>query len=472
MLFEKIKSDLLAHNSYVIGAGGEMAVIDPRRDCQVYANLAEHENMKITRIFETHKNEDYVIGSLELARPTGAEILHGAREEFKFGTPVREGETFPVGPLELEVLETPGHTRESISLLLRDRSVSDDPLMVFTGDALFAGDVGRTDLAGEDKRREASELLYASLHEKLLRLPDSVIVCPAHGAGSVCGGNISDREYTTIGFEKATNELLAMGKEEFVERKVSERLYEPQYFGMMRKLNREGPPLIYNLPHLRAYTAREARSLLDRKAQVVDIRSPTSFAGGHIPGTLSIWRNGLPLYMGYYLNYEDPIILVDDFNLDLDHAVRHFVRLGYDNIAGYLAGGFAAWFKQGEEIERNGTWSPSDLAENLDGPSVWVLDVRNVNHREEDGHIEGSHHIYVGELEKHLATIPEEKQIVVHCDVGFKGSLAASILEKHGFRHVINLLGGTIGWKAANYSLVKGEEKPLSAALLKPSPGG
>ena len=455
MLFEKIKSDILAHNSYIIGAGGEAAVIDPRRDCQIYTTIAEHENMKITKIFETHKNEDYVIGSRELARPTGAEILHGAREEFRFGTPVREGEKFRLGSLELEVLETPGHTVESISLLLRDRSVSDEPQMVFTGDALFAGDVGRTDLAGEDLRREMSEMLYTSLHEKLLPLPDSVIVCPAHGAGSVCGGNIGDREYTTIGSEKATNRLLSLSREAFVEEKVSEQLYEPPYFEMMRKLNREGPPLIYSLPHLRAYSARELHSLLDRKAQIVDIRSPTSFAGGHIPGTINIWRQGLPLYVGYYLNYEDPIVLVDDFNLDMDHVMRHFVRLGYDNIAGYLAGGFAAWFKQGEEIERTGTWSPPDLAEHLDNPSVWVLDVRNVNHREEDGHIEGSHHIYVGELEEHLAEVPEEKQIVVHCDVGFKGSLAASILEKHGFRHVVNLLGGTIGWKAANYPLIK-----------------
>ena len=299
MLFEKIKSDVIAHNSYIIGAGGEAVVIDPRRDCLIYAKIAERENMKITKIFETHKNEDYVIGSRELARPTGAEILHGAREEFGFGTGVREGEAFRVGPLEFEVLETPGHTVESISLLLRDRSVSDDPLMVFTGDALFAGDVGRTDLAGADKRREMSEMLYASLHEKLLPFPDGVIVCPAHGAGSVCGGNISDREYTTIGYEKATNRLLSVEEEEFVERKVHERLYEPRYFVMMRNLNREGPPLIYNLPNLRPCSAREIRSLLDRKAQIVDIRSPTSFAGGHIPGTLNIWRQGLSLYMGY-----------------------------------------------------------------------------------------------------------------------------------------------------------------------------
>jgi len=464
MLFEKIKSDILAHNSYIIGAVGEAVVIDPRRDCLAYTTIAERLNMKITRIFETHKNEDYVSGSRELARPTGAEIFHGAREEFGFGTPAREGETFGLGPLELEVLETPGHTVESISLLMRDRSVSDDPLMVFTGDALFAGDVGRTDLAGEDQRREMSEMLYASLHDKILPLADGVIVCPAHGAGSVCGGNISDREYTTIGFEAATNPLLSMGEEEFVEYKVNEQIYEPPYFTMMRKLNKDGPPLIYNLPHLRAYTAREIRTLRDRKAQIVDIRSPTSFAGGHIPGTTNIWREGLPLYMGYYLNYENPIVLVDDFNLEMGRVVRHFVRLGYDNIAGYLAGGFPAWFKQGERIERTGTWSPSDLVEHLDDPSVHILDVRDIKHREENGHIRGSHHIYVGHLEEHLEEVPEEKQIVVHCDVGFKGSLAASILQKHGFRHVINLLGGTIGWEAANYPLIK--ERSSSPVLL------
>ncbi|MDD2473621.1 MULTISPECIES: MBL fold metallo-hydrolase [unclassified Methanoculleus] len=455
MLFEKIKSEILAHNSYIVGAGGEAAVIDPRRDCRIYASAAGRENMKITKIFETHKNEDYICGSRELARPTGAEILHGSREAFGFGTAVREGETFRVGPLEIEVLETPGHTAESISLLLRDRSVSDDPLMIFTGDALFAGEVGRTDLAGEDRRREMSEFLYASLHEKILPLPAGVIVCPAHGAGSVCGGNISDREYTTIGYEAATNRLLSMDEEAFVEYKMGEQLYEPPYFEMMHRLNRDGPPLIYSLPYLRAYSAREVRSLLERGAQIVDIRSPTSFAGGHIPGTINIWRGGLPLYMGYYLNYEDPIVLVDDFNLDLGPVMRHFVRLGYDNIAGYLSGGFAAWFKQGERMERTGTWSPSDLAEHLDDPSVYILDVREIGHREKEGHILGSHHIYVGYLEDHLAEVPGEKQVVVHCDAGFKGSLAASILQKHGFGHVINLLGGTIGWEAANYPLVK-----------------
>ncbi len=463
MEFEKIKSDILAHNSYIIGAGGEAVVIDPRRDCQIYTGVARTWNAKITKIFETHKNEDYVSGSRELARPTGAEILHGKREKFGFGTGVSEGDTFEFGSIELEVLETPGHTPESISFILRDRSVSSDPLMIFTGDALFAGEVGRTDLAGEERRREMSEMLHASLHEKILPLDDGVIVCPAHGAGSVCGGNISDREYTTIGFEKATNRLLSLGKEEFVRHKMNERLYEPPYFRKMRELNRAGPPLIYNLPHLKAVSPRDIRSLVDQGAQIVDIRSPTGFAGGHIPGSINIWRGGLPLFMGYFLNYEDPIILVDDFNLALGSVARHFVRLGYDNLTGYLADGFPAWFEQGEWSERTGTWSPGDLAERLDDPSIYILDVRDINNREETGHIQGSHHIYVGHLEDRLSEIPVDRQVIVYCDTGFKGGIAASVLQRRGFRNVVNLLGGTIGWEAANYPLIK-EQIPLAAA--------
>ncbi|NLA38778.1 MAG: MBL fold metallo-hydrolase, partial [Methanomicrobiales archaeon] len=189
--------------------------------------------------------------------------------------------------------------------------------------------------------------------------------------------------------------------------------------------------------------------------QIVDIRSPTGFAGGHIPASINIWRNGLPLYMGYFLNYEDPVILVDDFNLDLDHVARHFVRLGYDNIAGYLAGGFSAWFEEGERVERTGVCSPGDLVEHLDDPSVFILDVRDINHRDETGHIRGSRHVYVGHLEKHLDEIPLDRRIIVHCDAGFKGSLAASVLQKHGFPDVTNLLGGTIAWEAANYPLIK-----------------
>jgi hydroxyacylglutathione hydrolase len=453
MLFEKVKSELLAHNSYMIGSGREAAVIDPRRDCRIYTSIAERQNMRISHIFETHRNEDYVVGSRELARTTGAEIYHGAKIGFGYGNSVREGDTFSIGTLDIRVLETPGHTVESVSFVLADRSVSDDPLMVFTGDALFAGDVGRTDLAGEDKREEMSEMLHDSLHEKILPLGDDVIVCPAHGAGSVCGGDISDREYTTIGYEKVHTALLQRSKADFVEYKKHEHLYVPPYFRKMEDLNLHGPPLIYTIPHLAALSPETIREL--QNAQIVDIRSPTSFAGGHIPGSINIWREWLPAFMGYFLNYNDPIILIDDFNLDLGQVLRHFIRLGYDNITGYLAGGFATWFRQGEHIETAGIWSPRDLEKHLSDTSLYILDVRDITHREKDGYIPGSHHVYVGELEQNLDEVPGDRNIIVHCDVGFKGSLATSILQKHGYEHVTNLLGGTQGWEGAGYSLAR-----------------
>ncbi|RXE55624.1 metallo-beta-lactamase [Methanoculleus taiwanensis] len=455
MLFEKVVSELLAHNSYMIGSGREAAVIDPRRDCRVYTNIAESRGMEITHIFETHRNEDYVIGSRELARPTGALIHHSRKAGFGYGNAIAEGDTFSIGTLMLRVLETPGHTPESLSFVLADTSVSDDPFMVFTGDALFAGDVGRTDLAGEELREEMSGMLYDSLHEKILPLGDDVIVCPAHGAGSVCGGDISDREYTTIGYEKEHTPLLQKTKAEFVEYKKQEQLYVPPYFRRMEELNLQGPPLIYNIPHLAALKPQEIGEGQKQATQIVDIRSPTSFAGGHIAGSINIWREGLPAFMGYLLNYDDPIILIDDFNLDLDQVTRHFIRLGYDNLTGYLAPGFAAWFRQGKPIERNGTWSPYDLNDHLDDPSIYILDVRDVTHRERDGSIPGSHHIYVGHLEDKLDEVPKDKRIVVHCDVGYKGSIGASILQKNGFKDVINLLGGTYGWEGAGYSLTR-----------------
>jgi hydroxyacylglutathione hydrolase len=328
--------------------------------------------------------------------------------------------------------------------------------MVFTGDALFAGDVGRTDLAGEDQREQMSSMLYDSLHEKIFPLGDDVVVCPAHGAGSVCGGDISDREYTTIGYERKNTPLLQMEKDEFVERKVNEKLSEPPYFDMMRKLNREGPPILGNLPYLRAFDSDEILEYQkQKKGQILDIRSPTSFAGGHIPGSIHVWRAGLPAFMGYILNFEDPIILIDDFNLDFDATLRHFVRLGYDNITGYLAEGFPKWFKAGKQIESINTWSVHDLHEHQGDDSIYILDARKPGEREK-GHISGSHHIYVGDLEQNLERVPRDKHIVVHCDAGFKSSIAASILQRNGFARVTNVLGGTRGWEAAGLPMVEG----------------
>jgi hydroxyacylglutathione hydrolase len=258
MIFEKVVSAGLAHNSYMAGSGGEAAVIDPRRDIGIYLDIARRNDLRITHVFETHRNEDYLIGSLELARVTGCEIHHGAKMDFMYGRPVREGDSFQVGSLDLRILETPGHTEESISIVLSDTEVSGTPLMVFTGDALFAGEVGRTDFYPDRKEEVAGEL-HDSLHRKILPLGDRVIVCPAHGGGSVCGADISDLPWTTIGYEKETNPMLLLDRDSFIRKKLAEWHHYPAYFSRMEVQNRAGPPP-HPSPHLHHHQCRHHRT--------------------------------------------------------------------------------------------------------------------------------------------------------------------------------------------------------------------
>jgi hydroxyacylglutathione hydrolase len=241
MFLEKVRSAGLAHLSYIVGDKGEAAVIDPRRDCKVYADIAQTQGAKITHIFETHRNEDYVIGSLDLARLTGAEIYHGKNLPFTYGNSVSEGDTFALGDVLLTVLETPGHTYESISIVLADNSLSENPLGVFTGDALFIGDVGRTDFF-PDRAEEVAGLLYDSIFKKLLPLGDHVILFPAHGEGSVCGGSLSSREFSTLGYERKHNAVLQItDPSDFIKYKMNEHHHIPPYFKKMEKYNLNKP---------------------------------------------------------------------------------------------------------------------------------------------------------------------------------------------------------------------------------------
>ncbi|MDD1705597.1 MAG: MBL fold metallo-hydrolase [Methanoregulaceae archaeon] len=454
MIIRKISSEGLSHNSYFISAGGLAAVIDPRRDCGVYLDLAQEIGARIVHIIETHRNEDYVIGSLELAARTGAAIYHGHQMDFAYGNKVKDGDRLRLGPVELRIIETPGHTLESISLVVTDTEVSDIPYAVCTGDALFAGDVGRTDFFGPEKRHEVSEMLFWSIWQKILPLGDGTIVFPAHGAGSVCGSEISDHEYTTVGYEKRTNPLLALSKEEFIQKKVNEHHYLPPYFKKMESVNRQGPPLTHHLPDLRPYPVKEIREL-QGKVQILDIRSPTSFAGGHIPGSLSIWKEGIPAFAGWFLTYDTPIILVDDFNCDLVEVSRHFLRLGYDNLKGYLAGGFPAYFKSGSPIGRIEAWSVHDLAGRLKGEDIFLLDVRDIANVGRAGRIPGSRHIYIGELPGRLGEVPRDLLVAAYCDAGYKGSLAASILARNGYPRLANILGGMTGYINAGYPVTR-----------------
>ncbi len=457
-MFEIVKSEGIAHKSYFIGSNGKAAVIDPRRDCDIYTEIAEHNNMEIEYIFETHRNEDYTIGSLELKEIVGADIFHGEGVDFEYGNYVCEGDKFQIGSLVLEIIETPGHTDESISILVMDRDVSDDIYMIFTGDSLFAGEIGRCDLYGEVNKRKMAEAMYMSIFKKILLLEDNVIVCPAHGSGSICGAEIREQELTTLGYEKKTNPQLKKDKMGFIEAKINEKLYTPPYFKKMEKNNLEGPPLICKLPYLKPLSMHEVKDCMARDAQVVDVREPTAFAGGHIPNTLNIWKNGLPAYAGWFLNYEEPIIIVDDNNDNIDELRRYLVRLGYDNIYGYLSGGFPVWFKGSGDFETVNTWSVHDLLPNMGKKSLFLLDVRKENEWIKE-RIDGSHNIYIGLLKDNLEKVPKDKHVVVSCDTGYKASIGTSILQMKGYNNVTNILGSMISWKKAGYPVVKGNLK-------------
>lgn len=447
-----IKSEGIAHHSYFIGANGRAIVIDPRRDVEVYLDLSESQELDITHIFETHRNEDYVIGSVELARATGAGIYHGKNLDFAYGNPVEDGDKFQFGNIELEVLETPGHTLESISLVLRDLSVSGDAQMAFTGDVIFAGETGRIDFYGFDRRPEIAGLLYDSLFNKIFPLGDQTVLCPAHGAGSVCGADIREQDYTTVGYEKKTNPQLQISREEFIQLKTAEELYTPPYFQEMEFRNQNGAPILNRLPHLKAVHPKILKNMMKNQLCILDIRKPTSFAGGHINGSLNIWREGVPAFAGWFLNYQDPIVLVDDQDQGLCDVRQAMVRLGFDNIHGYLAGGFPSWYLHAEYIDTLNLWSVHHLKEELGG-DFFLLDVRKLEDHKE-GYIEGSHHIYVGELPDRMKEIPSDVPVVVYCDSGYKSTTACSYLKKSGYNDLTSVLGSMTAWLKAGYPVV------------------
>lgn len=451
MIFERIKSEGIAHNSYLIGSEGEAAVIDPRRDCQVYVDLAQQKGLKIKHVFETHRNEDYVVGSLELNSLTGADIYHGPGLDWRYGHTLRDGQEFQVGSLRLTAIHTPGHTKESMSYALSDLSSGEATVMVFTGDALFIGDVGRTDFYGPEETPELASSLYDSIFNKLLPLGDGVILCPGHGAGSVCGVSIADRDESTLGIERVQNPMLQKSEDDFIKHKVAERLERAPYFRQMEKYNLEGPPLLKGLPVPSPLGPGEFRKEMEKGAAVIDARTPAAFGGAHIEGSYSIWLEGLPVFAGWVLDYETPILLVLEEERSPEQAVRYLIRAGYDRIAGYAKGGVEAWCGVGFPVERLQVLTAHELKAKMDwGEEITVLDVRAQGEWEE-GHIKGAMHIYVGHLQERVAEIPRERAVAVICRSGHRSGLGASILLREGWREVYNVLGGMAGWVSAGY---------------------
>jgi hydroxyacylglutathione hydrolase len=451
MHLEIVESKGLAHNSYYLSDAGEALVVDPRRDCRIYPQAAKEDCAKIKYILETHRNEDYVIGSLELQELTNAEIAHSKETLFKYGEHrLSDGDTLHLGNLKIETLYTPGHTNDSLCYVVYEKNV-DTPLLAFTGDTLFAGDVGRTDLLGKGLQREQSVKLFKTLHEKVSILDNHTIVYPAHGGGSVCGHHISDREVTTIGYEKQTNPLLLMNRDEFIETMMKQKLLKPYYFAKMEQLNLNGPPLLDETSHPQPLNINEFEEEMNQPATViVDTREPGAFAGSHIPNSINIWLDELTLFPGWVLTYEQKILLVTERREDVDTAETYLRRLAFDNIGGYLCPGIEMWRSSGKPIDNLNTLSAADLKQKLDRDEINVVDVRSPSEWEE-GVIEGAQQIYVGHLMQQMKRIPKNRAIASVCSVGNRAGIGASILKKAGFKEVYNVLGGMQAWEKLGY---------------------
>jgi hydroxyacylglutathione hydrolase len=456
MKLKTIKSEGLAHNSYYLSDENEAVVIDPRRDCEVYTQLSREECVKIKYILETHRNEDYVVGSMELKNMTEAEIAHSKALPFKYGEHnLADGDALNVGRIKIKALHTPGHTNESLSYLVYPPD-SAEAMMVFTGDALFAGSVGRTDLYGKTAQRAQAEKIYISLHEKLLPLGDHLLVYPAHGAGSVCGHSISGQEPTTIGYEKKTNPYLQLGKEEFTQKVLNEELVVPRYFKKMEELNLNGPPLLSELSYPKPLSLPAFEEEIQEPiVMVVDTRLPYAFAGSHIPDSLSLWLGGTSVYPGWLLDTNQYTVFVHERPSDIDIVAPRLRRLGFDNMCGYLCGGMNQWQEAGKPIRSAGTMSVIDLKSKLEKREVLLLDVREPSEWKDEGYIEGAELIFFADLPSKAHLLPRDKPIAVTCSVGNRTSIAVSILERAGFKNVSNVLGGMTAWTKLGYPTTK-----------------
>jgi hydroxyacylglutathione hydrolase len=448
----------LAHASYLIAdeASGTAAVVDPQRDVEQYVEDAGRLGCRIGHVFLTHFHADFVAGHLELREREGASIHLGARAraEYPFSA-MADGDSVALGDVRLIVLETPGHSPESISILVSDPDQDVDPFAVLTGDTLFIGDVGRPDLRAALgwSAEELAGMLYDSLHGKLARLPAETLVYPAHGAGSLCGKSLSTDTVSTIGVQRDYNYALApMSRERFIETVTADLPDAPAYFTYDAVLNtRERPTLEQTLEReLRPLTLEETVALAADGAQVLDTRDGAKFEGGHLKGSLNVGLGGsYATWCGTILDPQRPIVLISEPGREVEAAVR-LGRIAFDSVAGYLAGGMQALNGEPELIDRVQRITAGSLAEQMASPSPPLLiDVRAPGEWEQE-RIDASVNLPLSRLTEQLETLPRDRAIVVHCASGYRSAIAAGLLQGAGFPRVADLVGGLAAWTSAS----------------------
>lgn len=478
MYFQQFYLSCLAHASYMLGSEGVAAVVDPQRDVDIYLEEAQKQGLRIAYVIETHLHADFVSGHRELAERTGAQIVVGAKAGAQFPhKPVKEGDEIRFGQCILRFLETPGHTLESLCVLVTDLERSPQPWAVLTGDTLFIGDVGRPDLSPLHTPQELAGMLYDSLHHKLLALPDDVEVYPAHGAGSLCGRNISPERQSTIGKERRFNYALQpMSREEFIRMLTSEMVERPDYFLEDAELNRRGVAPLSQLPALPALTPEKVREQQQEGTVVLDTRSPAAFGAGHVPGAINIPLSGqYASWAGTLIGLDRPIILVAEDPERLEESRMRLARVGIEKVVGYLADGILGWQKAGFPLAEVPQISVHDLQAVLrhDPASVQVVDVRRPGEWKA-GHIAQAIHKSLIGLKPLLAASPGSQNpvaeldlarpVAVHCKSGYRSSIATGLLQRAGFQNVMNVVGGFDAWQKQNLPVVKEDQHQTSAA--------
>jgi hydroxyacylglutathione hydrolase len=457
MFFQHVYDKSLAQASYFIGCQkeGVAMVIDPKRDVDTYLEIAKQNNMKITHVAETHIHADFLSGSRELAALTDANLYlsdeGGEGWQYEFAhRGVKDGDVIKVGNLKFEVVHTPGHTPESISFLLTDIPSSDKPVMMFTGDFVFVGDVGRPDLlekaAGIAGTKEAgAKEMYKSI-VKFQGLSDYIQVWPGHGAGSACGKALGAVPSTTVGYEKIRNWALQYKNDEpgFVKYLLEDQPEPPKYFAMMKKLNKVVRPLLTEVPALSKLTREDFKAAMDKGIKVIDTRLKTEFAEGFIPGTINIQgNNAFATWMGWFLTYDEPFILIADESKH-DDLVRKLMRIGLDNIYGYIPD-VMLWMDLGNKLEKSNIISIDQFKDILKTNHTQIVDLRGAAEYKA-GHIKGTENIFIGTLEKNLDKIKKDQPIVIHCQSGDRSTIGYSLLRKHGYKNIKNYSGSMNEW--------------------------
>ncbi len=467
MYFKQFYLGCLAHASYLIGADGEAAVVDPQRDVDQYIEEAAAQNLKIKYIIETHLHADFVSGHRELAARTGAEIVFGKQAGAAFPhRAVKDGDELSVGTVKLGILETPGHTPESICVLVTDAENADEPKKILTGDTLFIGDIGRPDLAGGKgyTPQMMAGMMYETLHNKILQLDDAVEVYPAHGAGSMCGKNLSSETSSTIGHQRQFNYALQpMTKDDFVRMMTVDLPAAPAYFPKDAEINRAGAAPLGDLPSLRPMTPAEVAESAQAGEMILDVRSAADFGAAHVPGSMNIGLGGqFASWAGTLIAMETPLVIVAESEEKATEARTRLARVGFENVKGYLNGGIDAWKTAGFEVAAVPQISVGELKELIAARSdLQIVDVRRPGEYE-SGHAPRAAPAPLSNLNDMLLALKLDptKLTAVICAGGYRSSAATSIMQSQGFTNLLNVTGGTSAWIKAGYEV----EMPAKAA--------